>query len=95
MLGHDGTSGERFKRLESKDSTERWRRTGAFEPALMATYQRRFPGFDDKIIALYTRGMSARDIQAHVSEPYGIAISLELVSAVTGSVIDEVRDRAL
>src|SRR5688572_3484665 len=65
-------------------------RHGRFDPALIAKYQRRFPGFDDKIIALYARGMSTRDIQAHVRELYGIEVSPDLVSAVTDQVIDEV-----
>lgn len=65
-------------------------RQGRFDPALIGKYQRRFPGFDEKILALYARGMSTRDIQAHVGELYGIEISPELVSAVTDSVIDEV-----
>lgn len=65
-------------------------RQGRFDPVLIAKYQRRFPGFDEKIIALYARGMSTRDIQAHVGELYGIGISPDLVSAVTDSVIDEV-----
>lgn len=66
-------------------------RHGRFDPALIAKYQRRFPGFDDKIIALYSRCMSTRDIQAHVGELYGVSISPDLVSVVTDSVIDEVR----
>ncbi len=66
-------------------------RQGRFDPVLIAKYQRRFPGFDEKIIALYARGMSTRDIQAHVGELYGVSISPDLVSAVTDSVIDEVR----
>jgi putative transposase len=65
-------------------------RHGRFDPALIAKYRRRFPGFDDKIIALYARGMSTRDIQAHVRELYGIEVSPDLVSAVTDQVIDEV-----
>jgi len=65
-------------------------RHGRFDPALIAKYRRRFPGFDDKIIALYARGMSTRDIQAHVREIYGIEVSPDLVSAVTDQVIDEV-----
>jgi putative transposase len=48
------------------------------------------PGFTDKIIAVYARGMSTRDIQAHVREIYGIEVSPDLVSAVTDQVIDEV-----
>lgn len=65
-------------------------RHGRFEPQLIAKYQRRFPGFDEKIIAMYARGMSTRDIQAHLLELYGTEISAELVSAVTDSVLDEV-----
>jgi putative transposase len=65
-------------------------RHGRFDPALIAKYRRRFPGFDDKIIALYARGMSTRDIQGHVRELYGVDISPDLVSAVTDQVIDEV-----
>ena len=65
-------------------------RHGRFYPALIAKYRRRFPGFDDKIIALYARGMSTRDIQGHVRELYGIEVSPDLVSAVTDQVIDEV-----
>lgn len=66
-------------------------RHGRFDPALIRKYQRRFPGFDEKIIALYAHGLSTRDIQAHVGELYGVAISPDLVSAVTDSVIAEVR----
>jgi putative transposase len=65
-------------------------RHGRFDPVLIGKYRRRFPGFDDKIIALYARGMSTRDIQAHVEELYGIEISPELVSAVTDAVLEEV-----
>ena len=66
-------------------------RHGHFEPQLIEKYCRRFPGFDEKIIALYARGMSTRDIQAHVRELYGLVISPDLVSAVTSSVLDEVK----
>jgi putative transposase len=66
-------------------------RHGRFDPALIRKYQRRFPGFDQKIIALYARGMSTRDIQAHVAELYGLDISPDLVSAVTDCVIEEVQ----
>jgi putative transposase len=65
-------------------------RHGRFEPKLIEKYKRRFPGFDDKIIALYARGMSTRDIQAHILEIYGLSISPDLVSAVTDAVHDEV-----
>jgi transposase-like protein len=66
-------------------------RHGHFEPQLIEKYRRRFPGFDEKIIALYARGMTTRDIQAHVRELYGLDISPNLVSAVTDSVQDEVK----
>jgi putative transposase len=65
-------------------------RHGRFEPQLIEKYKRRFPGFDEKIIALYARGMSTRDIQAHLRELYGVEISPDLVSAVTDAVLDEV-----
>ncbi|MBV5819022.1 IS256 family transposase [Pseudomonas aeruginosa] len=65
-------------------------RQGRFDPALIARYQRRFPGFDAKVVALYARGMSTRDIQAHILELYGLEISPDLVSTVTASVLDEV-----
>ena len=66
-------------------------RHGRFDPALIPKYQRQFPGFDKKIIALYARGMSTRDIQAHIQELYGVGISPDLVSVITDAVMDEVR----
>ena len=65
-------------------------RAGTFEPQLVKKRQTRLGDFEDKILALYARGMSTRDIQAHVRELYGIEVSPDLVSAVTDSVIDEV-----
>ena len=65
-------------------------RHGRFEPQLIEKYKRRFPGFDEKIIALYARGLSTREIQAHVRELYGLEISPDLVSAVTDAVHEEV-----
>jgi putative transposase len=65
-------------------------RKGHFEPALIAKYRRRLPGFDRKVIALYARGMSTREIQSHLRELYAVEISPELVSTVTDAVLDEV-----
>lgn len=65
-------------------------RQGRFDPILIGKYQRRFPGFDEKIIAMYARGMSTRDIQAHIEEIYGVEISPMLVSAITEAVLEEV-----
>ena len=66
-------------------------RQGRFDPVLIGKYQRRFPGFDDKIVAMYARGMSTRDIRAHIEEIYGIEVSPALVSAVTDAVLEEVK----
>jgi putative transposase len=65
-------------------------RDGTFEPRLVKKHQRRFTGFDDKILSMYARGMSVRDIQAHLSEIYGTEISPTLISTVTDAVVDEV-----
>ena len=65
-------------------------RHGRFDPVLIGKYRRRFAGFDDKIIALYARGMSTREIAEHIGELYGAEISPDLVSAVTDSVLEEV-----
>lgn len=64
-------------------------RRGTFEPQLIAKYQRRFPGFDDKIISMYARGMSVRDIRGHLRELYGIDASPQLISTVTDAVLQE------
>ena len=64
-------------------------RKGSFEPQIVSKRQRRIPGFDDKILALYARGMSTRDIQAHLFEIYGTEVSPELVSRVTDAVQEE------
>jgi putative transposase len=66
-------------------------RNGTFEPQLVKKHQRRFTGFDDKIIGMYARGMSVRDIQAQLSELYGTEISPDLVSSVTDAVVAEVQ----
>jgi putative transposase len=65
-------------------------RRGTFEPQLIAKYQRRFPGFDEKIISMYARGLSVREIQGHLREIYGIEASPQLISTVTDAVLEEV-----
>ena len=67
-------------------------REARFDPELIAKYQRRLPGFDDKIVSMYARGMSTREIQGHLRELYGIEVSPDLISAVTDAVLDEVAD---
>ena len=58
-------------------------RAGTFDPKLIAKYQRRFPDFDEKIISMYARGMTVREIRGHLEELYGIDVSPDLISAVT------------
>jgi putative transposase len=65
-------------------------RQSSFDPQLIAKYQRRFPGFDDKIVSMYARGMSTREIQGHLRELYGIEVSPDLISAVTDAVLEEI-----
>ncbi|MFT9092659.1 MAG: IS256 family transposase [Gluconacetobacter sp.] len=65
-------------------------RAGTFDPQLIARYRRRFPGFDDRIISLYARGMSVREIQGHLLEIYGVEASPDLISVITDAVLDEV-----
>ena len=65
-------------------------RAGSFDPQLIAKYQRRFPGFDDKIISMYARGMSTREITGHLRELYGIDASPDLISTITDAVLEEV-----
>jgi putative transposase len=67
-------------------------RLATFDPQLIAKYQRRFPGFDDRIVSMYARGMSTREIQGHLRELYGIEVSPDLVSAVTDAILDEVAE---
>jgi transposase-like protein len=63
-------------------------RAGTFEPQLVAKRQRRLEGFDDKVLALYARGMSVRDIQGHLRELYGTDVSPDLISRVTDGALD-------
>ncbi|NYH14269.1 transposase-like protein [Paraburkholderia bryophila] len=66
-------------------------RQGAFEPKLVERHQTRWTGFDDKIISLYARGLSVREIQGHLEEMYGTEVSPTLISAVTDAVSEEVK----
>lgn len=66
-------------------------RKGAFEPEIVPKHQRHFDGFDDKILSMYGRGMSVRDIRAHLEEIYGVEVSPDLISKVTDEVVTELR----
>jgi putative transposase len=65
-------------------------REASFDPQIIAKYQRRFPGFDEKIISIYARGMSTRESVSHLQEIYGIEVSPDLISTVTDAVLDDV-----
>jgi putative transposase len=67
-------------------------RKGTFEPQIVRKGQRRFEGFDDKILALYSRGLSTRDIEAHLADIYGVKVGRDLISRVTDAVIEDVRE---
>ena len=67
-------------------------RQASFEPQLIAKYRRRFPDFDDKIVSLYARGMTVREIQGHLRELYGVDVSPDLISVVTDAVLEQVAE---
>ena len=67
-------------------------RDNSFEPQLIKKGERRFTGFDDKIIAMYARGMTVREIQGYLEEMYGVVVSPDLISQVTDAVMEEVRE---
>jgi putative transposase len=67
-------------------------RNGSFEPQIVRKHQTRFDGFDEKIVSLYARGMTTRDIQGHLQEMYGVEVSPTLISEVTDAVLEEVKN---
>ena len=66
-------------------------RNGTFEPKIIPKHERRFTGFDDKILALYARGLTVREIQGFLGQIYAIDVSPDLISTVTDAIVDEVR----
>ncbi|AGW94765.1 hypothetical protein N234_32450 [Ralstonia pickettii DTP0602] len=66
-------------------------RDGSFDPILIPKHERRFTGFDERIIAMYARGMSVREIQAFLAESYGTEVSPDFISSVTDEVMAEAR----
>ncbi len=63
---------------------------GSFEPQLIGKHERRFTGFDDKVIAMYARCMTVREIQGYLAEMYAVEVSPDLISKVTDAVMGEV-----
>lgn len=66
-------------------------REGTFEPKVVGKHHRRLEGFDDKVLSLYARGLSVRDIQSHLRELYGTDVAPDLITRVTDAVLDEAR----
>ncbi len=66
-------------------------RNASFEPQIVPKHQTRFAGFDDKILSMYARGMTTRDIEGHLKQMYGVEVSPGLISQVTDAVIEEVK----
>lgn len=66
-------------------------RNGSFEPQILQKHQTRFDGFDDKILSMYARGMTTREIQGHLQQMYGVEVSPTLISTVTDAVMEEVK----
>jgi putative transposase len=67
-------------------------RNSQFEPQIIKKGQRRFTGFDDKILSMYARGMTTRDIQAHLEDIYSVEVSADLISSVTDGILEEVKE---
>ena len=65
-------------------------REGSFEPRLIGKHERRFTGFDDKVLALYARGMTVREIQGFLADMYAVEVSPDLISTVTDGIVSEV-----
>jgi transposase-like protein len=67
-------------------------RNGSYEPQIVKNGQRRFEGFDEQIVALYSRGMTTRDIEAHLTEIYGAGVGRDTISSVTAAVLQDAKD---
>lgn len=88
----NGTSSKRVKTQDGEIELEVPRdRNGTFQPQLVKKRQTRLDGFDDKVLSLYARGMSTREIQGHLKELYGTEVSPDLISRVTDAVLEDVQ----
>ena len=106
-LGYDKGEGRQQKRGNQRNGYSKKRvltdvgamelaiprdREGSFEPQLVPKGERRLSGFDERIIAMYARGMTVREIQAFLEEQYGVEVSPDLISTVTDAVLEEVKE---
>ncbi len=93
-LGSNSRNGRRPKTLKTDQGDLEIEvprdREGSFEPEIVKKRQTRFSGFDEKILALYARGMTTRDIQGHLEELYGVEVSPTLISSATSAVMEDV-----
>ena len=88
----NGTSEKTLKGKSGEVTVEVPRdRNSTFDPQIVKKHQTRFDGFDDKILSMYARGMTTRDIQGHLEEIYGVEVSPTLISNVTDAVVEEVK----
>ena len=88
----NGTTGKTVKGDFGQIEVETPRdRNSTFEPQILPKHQTRFDGFDEKILSMYARGMTTREIQGHLQQMYGVEVSPTLISTVTDAVIDEVK----
>ena len=87
----NGTSGKTVLTDDGSVAIEVPRdREGTFEPRLIGKHERRFTGFDDKVVALYARGLTVREIQGFLADMYGVEVSPDLISTVTDGIVAEV-----
>ena len=92
-VSRNGTSRKKLKGDFGEAEIEVPRdRNGTFTPQIVAPHQRRFTGFDNKILSMYARGMTTREIQGHLEEIYGVEVSPSLISSVTDAVVEEVKE---
>jgi putative transposase len=88
-----GTSQKTIQTRQGPVQIDRPRdRAGSFEPQIVRNGQRRFEGFDEQIVAMYARGMTTRDIEAHLREIYGASVGRDTISRVTAAVLDDARE---
>ena len=89
-------NGKTKKKVKSKDKEMEISiprdRNAEYEPQIIPKHSRRFDGFNDKIISLYSRGMTVREIKSHLEEIYQVEVSPDLISTVTSAVIEDAKE---